>query len=75
MGATFDAVYRESIEKPEQFWAEAAQAIDWTRKWDRVLDDTRKPFYRWFAGGELNTCYNCLDRHVAGGRGDRAALP
>ena len=74
MGARFDAVYRESIEKPEQFWAEAAQAIDWTHKWDRVLDDTRKPFYRWFAGGELNTCFNCLDRHVAGGRGDRAAL-
>ena len=74
MGATFDAVYRESIEKPEQFWAEAAQAIDWTRKWDRVLDDTRKPFYRWFDGGKLNTCFNCLDRHVAGGRGDRAAL-
>ena len=74
MGAKFDAVYRESIGNPEQFWAEAAQAIDWTRKWDRVLDDTRKPFYRWFAGGELNTCHNCLDRHVAGGRGDRAAL-
>ena len=74
MGAKFDAVYRESIEKPEQFWAEAAQAIDWTRKWDRVLDDTRKPFYRWFDGGKLNTCFNCLDRHVAGGRGDRAAL-
>ena len=74
MGAKFDAVYRESIGKPEQFWAEAALAIDWTRKWDRVLDDTRKPFYRWFAGGELNTCFNCLDRHVAGGRGDRAAL-
>jgi propionyl-CoA synthetase len=74
MGARFDAVYRESIVNPEQFWAEAAQAIDWTRKWDRVLDDTRKPFYRWFAGGELNTCYNCLDRHVASGRGDRAAL-
>jgi len=74
MGATFDAVWRRSIDDPEGFWGEAAQAIDWTRKWDRVLDASRKPFYRWFAGGELNTCHNCLDRHVAAGRGDRTAL-
>ncbi len=74
MGAKFDAIWRRSIDDPEGFWSEAAQAIDWTRRWDRVLDDSRKPFYRWFAGGKLNTCHNCLDRHVASGRGDRAAL-
>ncbi|MDZ4735200.1 MAG: propionyl-CoA synthetase [Rhodospirillaceae bacterium] len=74
MRGTFDDVHRRSLDDPEGFWAEAARAIDWTRKWDRVLDDSNPPFYRWFAGGELNTCYNCLDRHVAAGNGDRTAL-
>jgi hypothetical protein len=54
--------YRGSLEKPEEFWAEAAEAIDWERRWDRVLDPSRPPFYRWFAGGRLNTCWNALDR-------------
>jgi propionyl-CoA synthetase len=66
--------YRRSIEQPEEFWAEAAEVIDWERRWDRVLDATRPPFSRWFPGGRLNTCWNALDRHVAGGRGDRMAL-
>jgi propionyl-CoA synthetase len=67
-------VYRSSLEHPQQFWAEAAEAIDWDRRWDRVLDDSRPPFYRWFAGARLNTCWNALDRHVAAGRGERVAL-
>jgi propionyl-CoA synthetase len=66
--------YRRSLAEPEAFWAEAAEAIDWERRWDRVLDDSRPPFYRWFAGGRLNTCWNALDRHVAAGRGGRIAL-
>ncbi len=66
--------YRRSLERPEEFWAEAAEAIDWERRWDRVLDAGRPPFYRWFAGARLNTCWNALDRHVAGGRGERLAL-
>src|SRR5215813_5031411 len=66
--------YRRSIERPQEFWAEAAEAIDWERHWDRVLDDSRPPFYRWFPGATLNTCWNALDRHVAAGRGDRTAL-
>jgi propionyl-CoA synthetase len=66
--------YRRSLERPEEFWAEAAAAIDWERRWDRVLDDSRPPFYRWFAGGRLNTCWNALDRHVAAGHGERTAL-
>src|SRR5271169_366344 len=66
--------YRRSIERPEEFWAEAAEAIDWETRWDRVLDDSRPPFYRWFAGARLNTCWNALDRHVAAGRGERVAL-
>ncbi|MGD8734760.1 MAG: acetyl-coenzyme A synthetase N-terminal domain-containing protein, partial [Gammaproteobacteria bacterium] len=67
-------VYERSMENPEEFWAEAAQAIDWYKTWDKVLDDSRPPFYRWFTGAELNTCYNALDRHVAAGRGEQAAL-
>ncbi len=66
--------YRRSLAEPEQFWAEAAAAIDWERRWDKVLDASRPPFYRWFAGGRLNTCWNALDRHVAAGRGERTAL-
>jgi len=70
----FDEVYRRSLEQPEEFWAEAARAIDWLEPWNRVLDDTRAPIYRWFSGARLNTCYNALDRHVEGGRADQAAL-
>jgi propionyl-CoA synthetase len=66
--------YRQSLERPEEFWAEAADAIDWERRWDRVLDPSRPPFYRWFPGGRLNTCWNAIDRHVAAGRGERVAL-
>ena len=66
--------YRRSIEQPEEFWVEAAEAIDWEGRWDRVLDASRPPFYRWFRGARLNTCWNALDRHVAAGRGDRIAL-
>src|SRR5260370_41580749 len=66
--------YRRSLERPEEFWAQAAEAIDWERRWDRVLDASRPPFFRWFAGGRLNTCWNAVDRHVAAGRGERVAL-
>ena len=66
--------YHRSLQQPEEFWAEAAEAVDWEKRWDRVLDDTRRPFYRWFAGARLNTCWNALDRHVAAGNGERVAL-
>ena len=66
--------YRRSLLRPEEFWAEAAEAIDWERRWDRVLDRSRPPFYRWFPGARLNTCWNAVDRHVAAGRGERVAL-
>ena len=72
--SSYAETYRRSLEKPEEFWAEAAEAIEWERRWDRVLDDTRPPFYRWFAGARLNTCWNALDRHVAAGHGERLAL-
>jgi propionyl-CoA synthetase len=67
-------IHRRSIEKPSDFWGEAAEGIDWERRWDRVLDDSKAPIYRWFSGGRLNTCYNALDRHVANGRGEQAAI-
>jgi len=70
----YEELHRRSIEQPEEFWAEAAEAIDWDTKWDKVLDDSNAPFYRWFTGGRLNTCHNALDRHVDGGRADQAAL-
>ena len=69
-----EEIYRRSLEDPDGFWAEAATAIDWDEPWERVLDDSQAPFYRWFSGGRLNTCYNALDRHVEGGRGDQLAL-
>src|SRR5215467_8765609 len=72
--SSFADTYRRSLAKPEEFWAEAAAAIEWEKRWDRVLDDSRPPFYRWFAGGRLNTCWNALDRHVAAGHGERLAL-
>ncbi len=72
--SAYDRLYRRSLADPAGFWAEAAAEIDWFKPWDKVVDDSRAPFYRWFAGGELNNCYNALDRHVAGGRADQVAL-
>ena len=74
MDSTYSAVYARSLQDPEGFWAEAARDIDWTRQWDTVLDRDAQPVARWFVGGELNTCYNALDRHADAGRGDQAAL-
>jgi propionyl-CoA synthetase len=73
-GAAYAASYRRSIEDPPGFWGEAMTAIDWRQTPTLILDDSRPPFYRWFADGLLNTCENALDRHVAAGRGDRTAL-
>jgi propionyl-CoA synthetase len=66
--------HRRSLADPEGFWGEAAAAIDWERPWDRVLDRSREPLYRWFPGARLNTCWNALDRHVERGRAEQLAL-
>jgi propionyl-CoA synthetase len=71
---SYQEVYRKSLDDPEGFWAEAAAALEWTKPWARVLDDSDAPYYEWFSGGEMNTCHNALDRHCASGRGDQAAL-
>jgi acetyl-CoA synthetase len=59
---------------PVAFWAEQAEALDWSQRWDTVLDDSDPPFYKWFTGGKLNVCHNCVDRHVEAGNGDRVAF-
>jgi propionyl-CoA synthetase len=66
--------YQRSLTDPEGFWGAAAQGIDWYQAPNVVLDASNPPFYRWFSDGVMNTCFNALDRHVAGGRGDQAAL-
>jgi acetyl-CoA synthetase len=58
------AEWEKSIKNPQEFWAEKAKAIDWFKTWDKVLDDSNRPFYKWFAGGVLNISYNALDRHL-----------
>ena len=72
--SVYDEVYARSMKDPEGFWARAAEDIHWEKRWDRVFDDSRKPFYRWFTGGVLNTCYNALDLHIDRGRGKQRAL-
>jgi len=70
----YNSLYKSSITTPRQFWAEAAQDIDWINPWDSVLDDRDQPFNYWFKGATLNTCYNAVDRHVLNGLGDQTAL-
>ena len=74
INGTYDEVYGRWRAAPESFWAEVAEAIHWYKKWDKILDASRPPFYRWFTGGMVNTCYNALDRHVEQGRGNQPAL-
>ena len=74
MSGNYESVYQSALQDPEGFWARAAEDIHWYKKWDRVLDDTDAPYYRWYTGGEVNTCYNAVDLHVEHGRGDQAAI-
>jgi len=70
----YQELYQRSINQPDQFWADAAQKISWSKPWNEVLDDSNKPYYRWFSGAKLNTCYNAVDRHVEDGFGDQDAI-
>ena len=74
MSNPYELAFQRSINDPVGFWGEAAECCHWYKKWDKVLDDSNKPFYRWFTGGEINTCYNALDVHIEQGRGNRIAL-
>jgi propionyl-CoA synthetase len=71
---SYKEVYEGWKADPEGFWMQAAEAVDWIKKPSRALDDSAAPFYRWFADGVCNTCWNAVDRHVAAGRGEQAAL-
>src|SRR2546428_3121261 len=74
MTSVYEETYARSLGDPAGFWAAAAEDLYWDRRWDRVFDDSRPPYYRWFTGGMLNTCYNALDLHVDRGRGKQRAL-
>ena len=69
----YEQMYRRSIEDPEAFWAEAAKELHWFKPWDKVLE-WNLPWAKWFAGGKLNLCYNCVDRHALGARRDKTAI-
>jgi propionyl-CoA synthetase len=71
---SYKEIYQQWLNDPEGFWAEVAEDIHWYKKWDKVLDDSEQPIYRWYSGGEVNTCYNAVDRHVENGRADQLAL-
>ena len=74
MKSLYEETYGRALRAPAEYWAAAAEDLYWERRWDRVFDDTRPPYYRWFVGGRLNTCYNALDLHVDRGRGKQRAL-
>ncbi|RAC17421.1 propionyl-CoA synthetase, partial [Burkholderia multivorans] len=72
---TYDDVIAEISADPGEYWLEQARTlIDWVKEPTKAVDDSAAPIYRWFPDGELNVCFNALDRHVAAGRGDQAAL-
>jgi acetyl-CoA synthetase len=68
------SIYEEARKDPEAWWAKQAEDLHWFEKWDQVLDWSNAPFAKWFVGGKLNVAYNCLDRHVENGLGDRVAF-
>ena len=74
MSTLLEAAYSESLTDPVSFWGRAAENVHWYRRWDRVLDESNPPFFRWFTGGLVNSCYNALDLHVSSGRAEQLAL-
>jgi acetyl-CoA synthetase len=69
-----ETVYRQSLENPEKYWADQAEELNWFKKWEKVLDDSNPPFYRWFVGGQLNIFYNAVERHLDTWRRNKLAL-
>lgn len=70
----YDAWYQQSIEDPEGFWAERANELEWFKKWDKVLDDSNAPFYKWFVGAKTNIVHNAIDRHLTNSHRNKLAL-
>jgi propionyl-CoA synthetase len=74
MSSTYSSVFSQSIQNKEDFWSKAAEDVKWIKKPTQILDSSNPPFYKWFKGGKINTCFNALDRHVEEGNGDRTAI-
>src|SRR3990167_6338149 len=70
----FDSLYRRAETDPEKFWADFASELPWKKKWKKVLDDSKKPFYSWFAGGKTNLYTAAVERHQATAVKDKAAF-
>ncbi len=68
----YDKSFGEWQADPQGWWANAAEGIDWSKRWDAVFDPSLGAYGQWFAGGILNTSFNCLDRHIRDGRGDQS---
>ncbi len=71
---TYDQAYTAWQRDPQAWWGDIAEGVSWVKRWDKVFDPSLGPYGQWFAGATLNTCYNCIDRHVGAGRGEQAAL-
>jgi acetyl-CoA synthetase len=71
---SYRKVHGNSVANYKQFWAGVASELEWFRPWERVLDDSNPPFYKWFTGGQLNASYLCLDRHVRTWRRNKVAI-
>jgi len=70
----YEKLYKYSIREREKFWAEQAEELSWYKKWNKVLDDKKAPFYKWFTGGKINIVYNAIDRHLHTWRRNKLAL-
>ena len=70
----YEAWYKQSIEEPEAFWADRANELSWYQKWDKVLDDSNAPFYKWFVGAKTNIVHNAIDRHLSNSKRNKLAL-
>ena len=70
----YESLYKKSIKDPTGFWGERAEELEWFRKWDKVLDDSKAPFFKWFVGGKTNIVHNAIDRHLKTNRKNKLAL-
>lgn len=71
---TYHRTHKSTVRNYKNFWASVARELPWQRRWAKVVDDARPPFYRWFVGGQLNACYLCVDRHANSWRRNKIAL-
>ena len=69
----YETRYRESLDDPEKFWGEVANELTWLKPWERVLDESEAPFFKWFTGGRTNISINCIDRHLESATRNKAA--